>query len=56
MTVLDAGVMDVPTLPEKSARQRVVRRLLVMAVVVLIVGVILLAATSGLGADPMTGT
>jgi hypothetical protein len=41
--------------PQPSDR-RVLRRLLVIAVVLAVVGVIVFAGLSGLAADPMTGT
>ena len=51
-----AGAASPEAAPEPSSRRRMLRRVLVVAVVVLVVGFVLFAAISGLGADPMTGT
>jgi len=40
----------------RSSRRRILRRVLVVAVVVLVLGIVVFAAISGLAADPMTGT
>jgi hypothetical protein len=45
-----------PTVPDQPSDRRVLRRLLVIAVVLLVVGLIVFAGLSGLAADPMTGT
>jgi hypothetical protein len=45
-----------PTERERPARGRTLRVVLVVAVVLLIVGLLVFAALSGLAADPMTGT
>ena len=44
------------TTPARSSRRRTLRRVLVVAVVVLVLGIVVFAAISGLAADPMTGT
>lgn len=45
-----------PTVADQPSDRRVLRRLLVIAVVLLVVGLIVFAGLSGLAADPMTGT
>ncbi len=42
--------------PERLSRRRILRRVLVVAVVLLIVGLLVFAGLSGIAADPMTGT
>ncbi|MDP9282151.1 MAG: hypothetical protein M3P38_08650 [Chloroflexota bacterium] len=42
--------------PERPARGRTVRVVLVVAVLLIVVGLLVFAAVSGLAADPMTGT
>lgn len=42
--------------PERSARGGTLRVVLVVAVALLVVGLLVFAATSGLAAGPMTGT
>jgi len=42
--------------PEPLSRRRILRRVLVVAVVLLIVGLLVFAGLSGIAADPMTGT
>ncbi len=44
------------TAPEPSPRRRILRRVLLVAVVVLVLGLLMFAAVSGLAAGPMTGT
>lgn len=45
------------TVADQPSDHRVLRRrLLVLAVVLLVIGLIVLAGMSGIGADPMTGT
>ena len=52
-----AGAADSPqTAAEPSSRRRILRRVLVVAVVLLVLGIVVFAAMSGLAADPMTGT
>ena len=52
-----AGAADSPgSAAEPSSRRRILRRVLVVAVVVLVLGIVVFAAISGLAADPMTGT
>lgn len=46
---------DLPT-PEPLSRRRILHRVLVVAVVLLVVGLVIFAGLSGLAADPMTGT
>jgi hypothetical protein len=41
---------------EPLSRRRILRRVLVVAVVLLVVGLVIFAGVSGLAADPMTGT
>jgi hypothetical protein len=41
---------------EPSSRRRTLRRVLVVAVVALVLGIVVFATISGLAADPMTGT
>jgi len=41
---------------QPSSRRRTFRRVLVVAVVVLVLGFVVFAAVSGFAADPMTGT
>ncbi len=50
-----ADVRD-ETAPERSSRRRILRRVLVVAVVLLVLGLLMFATLSGLAADPMTGT
>ena len=54
------SVREGPDQPRLTVAQpsdrRVLRRLLVIALVLLVVGLIVFAALSGLAADPMTGT
>ncbi len=42
--------------PEPLSRRGILRRVLVVAVVLLIVGLLVFAGLSGIAADPMTGT
>jgi len=42
--------------PEPLSRRGILRRVLVVAVVLLIVGLLVFAGPSGIAADPMTGT
>ncbi len=52
-----ASAADSPqTAAGRSSRRRILRRVLVVAVVVLVLGIVVFAALSGLAADPMTGT
>ena len=44
------------TVHDQPSSRRVLRRLLVITVVLLVIGVIVFAGLSGLAADPMTGT
>jgi hypothetical protein len=43
------------TAPERS-RRRILRRVLVVAIALLILGLLVFAGLSGIAADPMTGT
>jgi ferric-dicitrate binding protein FerR (iron transport regulator) len=57
--MLASEIADSPSseaAPAPSSRRRILRRVLVVAVVVLVLGIVLFAAMSGLAADPMTGT
>jgi hypothetical protein len=47
---------DSPQAAEPSSRRSTLRRVLVVAVVVLVLGIVVFAAMSGLAADPMAGT
>lgn len=51
-----AGDLAGQILVQESPDRRVLRRLLVIAIVLLVVGLIVLAGLSGIAADPMTGT
>ena len=52
-----ASAAELPqTTAARSSRLRILRRVLVVAVVVLVLGIVVFAAISGLAADPMTGT
>ncbi len=52
-----ASAADLPhTAARRSSRRRILRRVLVVAVVALVLGILVFAAMSGLAADPMTGT
>jgi len=51
-----AGADSPGSAAEPSSRRRTLRRALVVAVVVLVLGIVVFAAISGLAADPMTGT
>jgi hypothetical protein len=52
-----ASAADLPqTAAARSSWRRILRRELVIAVVVLVLGILVFAAMSGLAADPMTGT
>lgn len=53
---IDGAAESPQTAAERSSRRRIFRRVLVVAIVVLVVGVVAFAAISGLAADPMTGT
>jgi len=44
------------TVPDQPSDRRVIRRVLVIAVVLLVIGLVVFAGLSGLAADPMTGT
>ncbi|MDP9252712.1 MAG: hypothetical protein M3O80_06870 [Chloroflexota bacterium] len=44
------------TVTEQPSDRRVLRRVLLLAVVLLAIGLIVFAGFSGLAADPMTGT
>jgi ferric-dicitrate binding protein FerR (iron transport regulator) len=44
------------TAPEPSPRRRILRRVLMVVVVLLVLGLLVFAAMSGLAADPMAGT
>jgi hypothetical protein len=48
----DAGM----TVADRPSDRRVLRRLLLIAVVLLVIGLIVFAGFSGFAADPMTGT
>ena len=48
------GCMKV--VPDQRSDPQVLRRVLVIAVVLLIIGLVVFAGLSGLAADPMTGT
>ena len=48
------GCMKV--VPDQLSDRRVIRRVLVIAVVLLVIGLVVFAGLSGLAADPMTGT
>jgi hypothetical protein len=45
-----------PTVPDQPSDHRALRRLLVIAAVLVAIGLIVFAGVSGLAADPMTGT
>ncbi len=47
---------EVHTGPERPARGHTLRTVLVVAVVLLVAGLLVFAALSGLAASPMTGT
>ena len=51
-----AGADSPGSAAEPSSRHRTLRRALVVAVVVLVLGILVFAAMSGFAADPMTGT
>jgi hypothetical protein len=44
------------TVPDQQSDPQVLRRVLVIAVVLLVIGLVVFAGLSGLAADPMTGT
>ena len=44
------------TVLDQPSDRRVIRRVLVIAVVLLVIGLVVFAGLSGLAADPMTGT
>jgi hypothetical protein len=44
------------TVAEQRSDPRLLRRVLVIAVVLLVIGLVVFAGLSGLAADPMTGT
>jgi hypothetical protein len=44
------------TVAEQRSDPRVLRRVLLIAVVLLVIGLVVFAGLSGLAADPMTGT
>jgi hypothetical protein len=51
-----AAAAELHTAPERPARGSTLRVVLVVAVVLLVIGLVVFAAASGLAADPMTGT
>jgi hypothetical protein len=50
-----ASDLPQPT-PEPLSRRRILRRVLVVAIALLILGLLVFAGLSGIAADPMTGT